>query len=188
VDGAYGHPTRGVAELRRAIGELGLAGLKIHSSNLKVGADDARLLPWIDAAVGLGIPVVFHSNPSASDPDFHGSSPSRIYRAVFGRAATYVIAHMGGVAFFEIFGGGGYVDLSGTLPMLGRFFGAQGAGQFLRTLGIDRLLFATDFPIYPYEAYYEVLDAMDLNDDEVAKIARVNAERMLAGRPPLEST
>ena len=186
IDGKYVRPSRGVAELRRAVSELGLKGLKIHASNLKTGVDDPRFLPWIDAAAGLGVPVVFHSNPTGHDPDFHGSAPSRIYRAVYGRDLAYVIAHMGGVSFFEVFAGGGYVDLSGTLPVIGRIFGAEGTEQFLRVLGVDRLLFATDFPIYPYDAYYGILDAMELSDDEIERIAFGNAERMLAGLPPAE--
>ena len=185
VDGKYGHPTRGVEELRRAIGDLGLSGLKIHGSNLKTSVDDPRLLPWIDAATDLDAPIVFHSHPSGHDPDFYGTAPSRIYKAVFGRDATYVIAHMGGVSFFEILAGDGYVDLSGALLMVGSLFDAQAMPGLLRAIGVDRLLFATDFPCYPYEAYYGVLDALDLDDDEVERIAYRNAERMLAGQPPL---
>lgn len=186
IDGKYVRPARGVTELRRAVSELGLKGLKIHASNLKTGVDDPRFLPWIDAAAGLGVPVVFHSNPTGHDPDFHGSAPSRIYKAVYGRDLTYVIAHMGGVSFFEVFAGDGYVDLSGALPVIGRIFGVEGTEQFLRSLGIDRLLFATDYPVYPYEAYYEILDRLAFSDEETSRIAHANAERMLAGLPPAE--
>ena len=185
VDGRYGHPTCGVAEFRRAVGELGLSGLKIHGSNLKTSVDDPRLHAWIDAASDLGVPVVFHSNPSGYDPDFHGTAPSRIYKAVFGRDATFVIAHMGGVSFFEVLAGGGYVDLSGALLNVGQFFDATATTRLLRAIGIDRLLFATDFPIHPYETYYSVLDPLDLADDEIERIAYRNAERMLSGQPPL---
>jgi len=184
IDGAYGHPKRGVEELTRAVRDLGLAGLKIHASNLKTSVDDPRLLPWIDAACDLDVPIVFHSNPTGFDPDFHGTAPSRIYRAVFGKDAAYVIAHMGGVSFLEVLAGGGYVDLSGTLLRIGQFFDPAAVAGMLRSIGIDRLLFATDFPIYPYEAYYAVLDRLDLSEEEIAQIAYRNAERMLSGRPP----
>jgi len=187
IDGKHGHPFRGVEELRRAVGELGLAGLKIHASNLKTSVDDPRLIPWIDEAAKLGIPVVFHSSPSGYDPDFHGCAPSRIYKAVFGRDLAYVIAHMGGVSFFETMVGGGYVDLSGALLQIGSFFDPVGLGRVLRAIGIQRLLFATDFPVYPYEAYYAVLDALDFTDDEVEHIAYKNAERMLSGQSPIET-
>jgi predicted TIM-barrel fold metal-dependent hydrolase len=187
IDGAYAQPARGIEELRRAIGELGLAGLKIHGSNLKTSVDDGRLLSWVAAASELGVPVVFHSNPSGHDPDFHGTAPSRIYKAVFGRDVTYVIAHMGGVSFFEILGGGGYVDISAAFLMIGQFFDPPATTRLLRSIGIHRLLFATDYPIYTYEAYERVFDTMDLETDELERIAFRNAERMLDGQPPLES-
>jgi len=186
IDGRYAYPAPTVEGLRYAISDLGLSGLKIHASNLKVSVDDLRLRSWIDAAASLDVPVVFHSNPTSDDPDFHGSAPSRIYRAVFGRDLTYVIAHMGGVSFFEILAGGGYVDLSGALPRVGSLLGAEGTVRLLRAIGIDRLLFATDYPIYPYDAYYAILDGLDLNDAEVEKIAHANAERMLSGQPPAQ--
>ena len=187
IDGPYGHPSRGVAELRRAIEELGLAGLKIHASNLKVSADEPRLAPWIDAAARLGVPIVFHSNPSAYDPVFYGSSPARICQAAFGHEVTYVVAHMGGLAYHETLTGTGYVDLSATLPTVAGLLGSRGAEALLRSIGIDRLLFATDYPIFSYETYYEILDAMNFTADEVERIAWKNAERMLSGLPPAGS-
>jgi predicted TIM-barrel fold metal-dependent hydrolase len=58
--------------------------------------------------------------------------------------------------------------------------------RLLRRIGIDRLLFAIDYPIYPYEAYCGIFDALDLADAEIEKIAHANAERMLAGLPSAE--
>lgn len=157
------------------------------------GGSGGWLVAFADCAIdgkyvrpSRGVPIVFHSNPTGHDPDFHGSAPSRIYRAVYGRGLIYVIAHMGGVSFFEVFAAADYVDLSGTLPVIGRIFGVEGTEQFLRSLGIDRLLFATDYPVYPYEAYYEILDRLALSDEETSKVAYANAERMLAGLPPAE--
>jgi len=92
---------------------------------------------------------------------------------------------MGGLANHELFGGSGYVDLSGALPTLGRIWGVERTREILRVIGIERLLFATDYPIFPYEAYYAVLDAMNLEEHEIAMIARENAKRMLQGLPPL---
>jgi predicted TIM-barrel fold metal-dependent hydrolase len=187
IDGTYAQPRRGIGELQRAVSGLGLAGLKVHPHNLRASADDPRLLVWFDAAAELNVPVVVHSNPSGYAPDFYGSAPARIYRAILGRSGSFVIAHMGGVSHLETLAGGGYVDVSGTLLWLADLYGPPFCGRFLRRIGIDRLLFATDYPIYRYEAYYEVLDRLDFTDDEMEKIAHVNAERMLAGLPPAEA-
>ena len=186
IDGPYedGHA---VSEaMGRAVDVLGLDGLKIHAYNLDVEATDRRLEPWIDAAARFAVPIVFHANPSGGATAFHGCSPSKIYEAMHGRSHPFVIAHMGGVAFLEALAGGGYVDVSGTLLWLAELYGAAFCTRLVRRIGVDRILFATDFPIYPYEAYYRVLDAMELTDDEVERIAFANAERMLRGRPPVD--
>ncbi len=186
IDGPYeAHPAV-AEEMRRAIETLGLRGLKIHASNLDVEATDPRLDPWIDAAGTAGVPIVFHANPSGYATAFHGCAPSRIYEAMRGRSACFSVAHMGGVSFLETFAGGGYVDVSGTLLWLSDLYGVPFCERLLRRIGIDRILFATDFPIYPYEAYEHVFDAMQLSDDEIERIAFANAERMLTGLPPID--
>ena len=186
VDGPYGSAEAVAREARRAIGELGLRGVKVHPYNLDVEATDPRLAPWIDAAEAAGVPLAFHANPSGDATAFHGSAPSRIYEAMHGRGGCFTVAHMGGIAYLETLVGGGYVDVSGTLLWLADLHGVAFCERLLRRIGFDRVLFATDFPIHPYEAYYQVLDAMALSDDEIERIARANAERMLAGLAPVE--
>jgi len=92
LTGTYADPQRATAEVDRAVGELGLRGVKIHPSNLGVPADDERLL---------------------------------------------------------------------------------------RVIGLDRVLFGTDYPIHPYEQYYAVLDRMRFTPTEVERIAYANAARLL---------
>jgi len=184
IDGRYGHPADGTEAFEHAIGDLGLAGLKIHAYNLRVSASDPRLLPWIEDAARLDVPIVFHSNPCGHAPDFHGSAPSEIYRAVYGRNVTYTIAHLGGVAFYETTVGGGYVDISWTLLWLADLHGPAFCERLIRRIGIDRVLFATDYPACSYERYYDILDAMTFTEDEIERIAYRNAERMLSGRAP----
>jgi len=176
---------QGRDSVTHAIRTLGLSGLKIHPYNLGASADDLRLHEWIAAAADLCVPIIFHSNPSGHSADFHGSAPARIYQAVYGLDAVYSIAHMGGVAFQELLAGGGYVDLSGTLLWLADLYGSKFCERFLRRIGIARLLFATDYPIFAYEDYFAVLDQMAFSDEEVSMIASQNAERFLKCLPPL---
>ena len=187
IDGAYALRERVHSELRRAIEELGLRGLKIHPSNLKTPADDGRLRQWLDAADAQRVPVVFHSNPSGSDPQFDESAPRTIYRAIYGRSTVFTVAHMGGAAFLETLGGDGYVGTSYGLLLIADLHGVDFCERLLRRIGIDRVLFGTDVPIFSYEDYERVFDAMGLTREEMKKIAYRNAERMLAGRPPLDS-
>ena len=175
------------AEVERSLNlamSHGLVGLKIHPYNLNASADDARLRPWLCVASELGLPVVFHANPSGHAGDFNASAPSRVYQAVHGMDATYCIAHMGGIAYLEVLAGGGYVDFSGTLLWLAKLHGVLFCERLLRQIGIDRLLFATDYPIYPYEEYFKILDQMSFSEDEIDRIAWRNAERFLRGLPP----
>ena len=187
VDGGYEVAEDSRAELTRAIRELGLRGIKIHPSNLKVPATDTRLRQWLDGARELGIPVIIHSNPSGNDPMFDESAPHTIYRALYGRDQLFVISHLGGIAFLETIAGSGYVDVSYALLMLAELYGIPFCERLLRRIGIDRILFGTDIPIFTYEDYESVFDAMDLADEDLEKIAFRNAERLLAGLPPIES-
>lgn len=186
IDGPYATRSAVGEETRRAIDELGLGGLKIHPYNIDVQATDARLDPWIGAAGTAGVPIVFHANPSGYATAFHGCAPSRIYEAMHGRSLCFSVAHMGGVSFLETLAGGGYVDVSGTLLWLADLYGIAFCERLLRRIGIDRILFGTDFPIYSYEAYERVFDAMQWADDEIERIAFANAERMLRGLPPVD--
>jgi len=181
----YGGSWRVATELERAIKELGLQGLKIHPSNLKIAADDPRLFPIVKKAGGLKIPIVIHSYPSASDPMFDLSAPERIFRLIWAvgldpdERPPFIVAHIGGVRFLETIVGGGYVDLSGTLLDICDLYGTEFAERLLRRIGLNRVLFGTDYPIFPYERYFEVLDQMHFTAAEIEQIAYKNAAKIL---------
>jgi uncharacterized protein len=50
-----------INELRRAVGELGLKGLKMHPSCQLFAPNDQRHYPLWQAASDLGIPIIFHT-------------------------------------------------------------------------------------------------------------------------------
>jgi uncharacterized protein len=50
-----------VAELRRAITELGLKGLKLHPSAQGFAPNDTRFYALYETAASLGVPVLFHT-------------------------------------------------------------------------------------------------------------------------------
>lgn len=179
LEGRYGLPERVRGELKRAVNELGLRGLKIHASNLKASADDPRLGPVVEAAGQLGIPIMFHSNPTAQDPDFYGSSPARIYRQMYGRSQPFVIAHLGGINYLELLDGPGYVDIAGALLQLAELYGVRFCERLLRRIGLERVLFGTDYPVFSYDRYFELLDAMSFTDREIEQIAYNNAAQLL---------
>lgn len=173
-------PQRAVTELARAAGELGLRGLKIHPTDLGVPADDLRLVPVLRQAADLGLPVMVHSYPSDSGPSFDYSAPHRIARmAVTFPDVTWIIAHLGGVRFPDVIPIETYVDISGMLLGLCELYGVAFAERLLRRIGLERVLFGTDYPVFAYERYYEVLDQMHFTDDEIGQLAYRNAAAIL---------
>lgn len=187
LDDIYMGSWKVAAELERSIEKLGLQGLKIHPSNLKVAADDLRLFPVVKKATELKIPIVIHSYPTAFDPLFDLSAPERIFRLIWAvgldpeERPPFIVAHMGGVRFLEMIVGGGYVDISGTLLDICELYGVEFAERLLRKIGLERVLFGTDYPIFPYERYFEVLDRMSFTDEEIERIAYKNAAKLLKG-------
>lgn len=188
IDGDYENPEPVREELVHAAQALGLRGLKVHPYNLKAPATDSRLQPWYEVAHELGLPVTVHSNPTGYDPTFSGSAPSMIYRGLLAIEENVTVAHLGGISFLETIVGFGYVDVSYTLIMLANLYGIPFCERLLRQIGVDRILFGTDIPICKYSDYEPLFDAMTFTQEELEKIAFLNAERMLSGRPPLEST
>ena len=75
VDPVYLGISDGLAELDRAITELGLAGLNIDAGFYKtpLRASDDRLMPFYEACDARGIPVCIMSGPTT--PDLHFNDP-----------------------------------------------------------------------------------------------------------------
>jgi len=60
------HPLA-VDEVRRAVKQLGLRGLKLHPRSQLFNPSDEQMLPLLEACVGLHVPILFHSG-YAYDP------------------------------------------------------------------------------------------------------------------------
>ena len=57
---------RAVAELERAVTQLGLKGLKLHPIHQAFFPDDTRFYPLYEKCAELGVPVLFHSGFAAA--------------------------------------------------------------------------------------------------------------------------
>ncbi len=158
-----------------------LAGVKLNPTT-GIPADDWSLIPLYRKLADMGKPVLIHSNPSDNDPHFDGSSPARIARA----SAAFpdlklIVGHMGGTHFMECLGleQRGWFDLSGGLMIAAKILGIERTEAFLRQLGVDRVLFGTDYALFDYEPYYKLLDAMSFSTEEMERIAYRNAAELL---------
>ena len=113
-------------------------------------------------------------------------SPARI-RNVVGKYSNLrlSIAHLGGFQYEELYGLNAYFNLSAVLPDLVDRMGIENMNIVLRSLGVEKLVFATDYPdsrsiraIEIYDTYCDILGQMDFTQEEAENICKYNALRM----------
>ena len=178
--------TRTMEELKRVLSMKEFAGIKLHPANAGYPIDGVYYDPVFRYASEHGILVEIHSWPREHLID-DVCSPGRIRRVLTRYPGLKVsIAHLGGFQYEELYGLDTYVNLSAVLPDLVRKLGCKGANEVLRSVGVDRLVFATDYPdsrcLRPaeiYDVYCEMLSAMDFTQEEAECICKNNALKMI---------
>ncbi len=175
-----------LAELHRVMAFGAFAGIKIHPTNTEKPLD----CPYFDAIYSYAeennIPVEIHSYPRDNSAE-NVCSPSRLQTVLSKHPSLRVsVAHLGGVQFADLIGKNVWVNISAVLPDLVSRMGVSETNKVLRQFGIDRLIFATDYPQVCgvameniYETYFDILNQMDFTDDEIEQIAHGNIERFL---------
>lgn len=167
-----------------AIDLYGLDGIKIHPNNTGVALDDEYNAPIFALAQQRKIPVAIHSYPNSADDV---SAAKRIVKiAEHYPGLKLIVSHMGAFQWENLLPIGCYVDMSAILPDYVRTYGIAKTNEILRVFGVDRLLFATDYPdnryLQPneiYNAYFDILNRMDFTEEEAVKIAYQNANDIL---------
>lgn len=172
--------------LEDAVKKHGLKGLKIHPQNLQLDADSLEYVPVYRKAAELGVPVIVHSNPGRVG--FHeNSAPDKINKMIqIFPDVNFITAHMGGMKWQDAITGCTYVDISAVLPQFCNLYGIEQTNRILRRFGVNRLIFATDYPdvwfTKPediYETYCDLLNQMDFTEEEAEQIAYGNIARLL---------
>ena len=92
---------------------------------------------------------------------------------------------MGGFQYEELYGLNAYFNLSAVLPDLADRMGIKNTNKMLRSLGVENLVFATDYPdsrsiqaTEIYDTYCDILEQMDFTQEEAENICKYNALRM----------
>jgi predicted TIM-barrel fold metal-dependent hydrolase len=175
------------AEVKHKLAQ-GACGLKIAPLFLGAPPDDERMAIVFEQAAEHGVFVL-----SQAGSNGYGSHPAwghpRHFEAVL-RAFPSVdvqLAHLGLGAEDEVARLTArypnlYADLSARLHLIGRpgeWSPAEAAG-WLRRIGIDRVLFGTNYPMHEPAEYLEVMRALPLRDDEHEQILYANAAGLLA--------
>lgn len=177
-------PAESVEAIRKAIDEYGLDGIKLYANNTGVAVDSEYNQVIFAFAQERGIPVAIHSYPNLED-DF--CAAERIVRVTEQYPnLTVVVSHMGAYQWEKLLPTHAYVDISAILPDYVRTYGVEKTNDILRRFGVDRLIFATDYPdnrfLQPdeiYNSYFDILNQMDFTEDEAKQIAYENIEKVL---------
>jgi predicted TIM-barrel fold metal-dependent hydrolase len=183
-----------VAELERAVTQLGLRGLKLHPITQHFFPSHRRFYPLYAKAQELGIPVVFHTGHTGIGAGAPGGTGlklkySRPIPYLDDVAAdfpelTIIGAHpswpwqeeMLSVAMHKA---NVYIDLSGWSP---KYF-SPSLIQYASTLLQDKVLFGSDFPVISPERWLKDFAEAPFRDEARPKILLQNALRLLNRGP-----
>ncbi len=171
------HPdSDSIEEDFRHIKELGLKGVKLHPDFQKIAIDDKRCEKIYELCSGE-MPILLHTGDSRYD----FSNPDRMVRILEKYPDMTVIgAHFGGwsvwdkavekLTSYPNF----YVDCSSSFYCLS----PEKAKDIIRKYGAEKVMFATDFPMWGYEQELEFFFRLGLTEDETEKILYKNAVRI----------
>ena len=157
-----------LAELEKVLKNKAFLGVKLHPTNVGYPIDGEYYDAIFRFAEENGILVEIHSYPREHLAD-DVCSPSRIKKVLAKYPGLRLsIAHLGGFQFRDLYGMNAYFNLSAVLPDLVNRFGIEKANGILREIGVEKLVFATDYPdsrcLKPteiYERYFAILGKMD---------------------------
>ena len=173
-------------ELDKVLNKEAFIGIKLHPTNTGYPIDANYYEQIFKYASDNNVLLEIHSYPREHLID-DVCSPSRIRNMLNKYPKTRLsIAHLGGFQFEELYGINAYINISAILPDIVNRFGAKKANKILRLIGVDRLVFATDYPdsrcLKPseiYDKYFEILSEMDFTQEEAEDICKNNALKMV---------
>ena len=177
-------PATSVQEVRRAVEEYSLDGIKIHPNNTGIKLDSDYYKEIFVFAQEKGVPIAIHCYPNADD-DY--CTAQQIVGVLENYPnLTVIVSHMGAYQWERLLPTSAYVDISAILPDYLRTYGVKRTNEILHQFGAKRLIFATDYPdsrLLPpeeiYETYFTILEQMDFTQEEAVKIAFGNISRIL---------
>jgi uncharacterized protein len=182
------HPYDGdaaLAELQR-VARLGVKVLKIHPHTQKFDAADPRVLTLVKRAGELNV-IVLMDNASI----LPGDCEKLFNLALQAPKTKFIFAHLGGMNFRfwnilaaartaeGLFGDNIYFDISATVALVADSPIEAEFVWTIRNVGVDHVLFGSDFPQFSLERNLTALDRLGLTDQEKAAIRYDNARKLL---------
>lgn len=154
----------------------GLKGIKLHPDFQMINIDD-KAMDTIYELVSDEMPILFHIGDKTKD----FSNPERLVRVTkrFPKLKP-IAAHMGGYNKWqegmELFKGKEvWFDTCSSFA----FLSDEMIIKIINSQGIDKILFATDYPMWNFEDEYRRFMSLGLKNDEIEKILSGNIKMLL---------
>lgn len=156
---------------------LGLKGVKLHPDIQGFKIDDYRCLKIYELCEKHGIPVLLHTG----DYRYDFSNPNRVKPILETYTDLTVIgAHLGGWSLWDkavetlVSYKNFYVDCSSSLYAIS----PEKATEAIRAYGAERVMFATDYPMWSPKEELERFDKLDLTPEEREQILYKTASKL----------
>jgi hypothetical protein len=156
------------AELTDKVENHGARGIKLHPSSQQFYPGDRRLWPGYSLAQDLGLPIVFHAGTFASAEEYARPKHFVDVLASF-PDLTVVMAHIGQ----------GFLDEARSIVShTTASFTDEDLTALIRDVGVDRVMFGSDFPWFDPADAAERLLRLDFSDEEKRLLLAENAIRI----------
>ena len=169
----------------KRLSERGFKCIKLHPDYQGFFVDEKRAFPLYEAAQSAGMPILFHAGLDRGLPPPVHALPDgllRVHREF--PQMKMIAAHMGGEDNYEetekqLLGSSIYLDTSYIL----RKMPVKTLERMMKGHPIERILFGSDHPWNDQKRDLAFLFSLPfLNDDEKARIAGINAAKLLGLR------
>jgi predicted TIM-barrel fold metal-dependent hydrolase len=162
-------------EVNRMI-KMGIKGVKMHPEFQGFYIDEDMMMPIYKAIEGK-LPLLLHMG----DINKSSSTPARLARILDKFPKLLVIAaHLGGYSMWEeamefLVGRNLYLDTSSSLMILK----SDEAERIIRTHGVNKVVFGTDYPMWSYEEELDRFFKLNLTERERKLIFWDNINNLL---------
>lgn len=163
------------AELTR-VKTLGMRGIKLHPDFQEFAIDSDRAYKLMEQMDG-SLPILVHTG----DRRKNYSHPFQMVKTAKDFShLSFIGAHLGGYSEWENVGAykdvdNVYFDCSSSLA----FLEAERAAEIINMLGVDRVMYGLDFPMWDYESELEKLHKLPLSQEVIKKILFDNANKFM---------
>jgi len=178
-----------VSELKYAINNLGLKGIKIHPQLQLIRPDDEKISKVFEIADENKLPVVIHTGITGIGAGVKGGGglPLELGKPIYidNLAIKYpnvnfIIAHFGWPWYEEALAvayhkGNVFIDISGWSPK----YIPQIVIKYMDSLLQDKFLFGSDYPMLKPSRILNELKTLNLKDETLNKILYENAKKII---------